>query len=413
MFINFLVKMLKFNVHSFRPLSTGNFLNIVITDLREEGVLQKSKSFYTIVEKCIKEEKLVNIIVPLVPNNHSDVNDFYLASFDKYLSSDLFNVVFVEKQSLRLAKLYSLLFICWFFIFSQGTFLTRVNLACLSALNFFKVLNFYAIFDLLPCDNWLGLTGNAELLAFKLRNEIVGKKTRISAVQFGQASMDQFHFEDYHVDTLFVYDEVSAGVYNKLGVDVSSVVVCGSPEFEFYLNAIDDNQLQQQNRINVLFIDQPVFQRSEYSSSYLEEVHGVLFRLLNNTQLNILVKKHPRGSAFRGAPLVFNNKTDDIIELMSISHIVIGFYSNLCDLGLLKNRMVIFLGAESVLPPGKLDWIVSHGGIIVDTVAEVEEIIDTVSIDNICSSSVASCVENHLETSSNVIYSKLVNSYGA
>lgn len=351
--------------------SSNFFLNVLMTDLRSFGVEQKSKSFYSIVEKTLSINRKINIVVPLVGSNLDEVVRCYRRAFGKYLDHDCFNIVFLKKTSaFRFKAIVSLLTIP-FFLISLGGMKSRFNLSCVSSLGYLRLLSYYKIYDLMPCDNWIGLTGNIELLAMCNRRNISGSRTKVYALQFGQAALDQLHFKNYSVDCFFTYDDPSRQIYEQLGVDCSSVVVSGSPEFEYGLSLIKDIDDLSDEKTNILFIDQPVQVRPEYAPEYLDEVYDCLVELSLDTRFDFSVKKHPRGSAFGNKDLKSFNKSDNIYELLSESHIVVSFFSNLSDLALLKNRMTICLRADQVLSSDKIKWMISHGCVIVDSLSDL------------------------------------------
>lgn len=372
LFVNFLG--LKFE--SYRKILPDVFLNILITDLRDFGVKQKAVNFYSVIEKCINEGELVNVVVPLVGSNSLEVRNFYFKVFARYLECDRFNVIFVLKSSPFRSKQVVCLLLVPFFLITRGSLPCRFNLACLCSWHYLRLLSYYRIFDYLSCDNWLGLTGNIELLSLFDRKKRKGSETSVNALQFGQAALDQLHFKNYFVDFFFSYDEPSKEIYTILGIEESSIIVCGSPEFEHYLSSIEDKFIDPTGRLNVLFIDQPVSSRIEYSAEYLSLVYDYFVKLSDDPLVDFKVKRHPRGSAFSGPILKSASSSDDICELLSSTHVVISFFSNLCDLALLKNKPTLCLRADSVLSERKIDWMVSLGCKIVANVEELSSEIE-------------------------------------
>lgn len=346
------------------PKSKSAFLNIILTDIREEPAKQKSLSFDTVIKKFLSEGYSVSIIVPGGNKDRYETLIRYQRIFQKHTTSSKFNIIYISPRWVLIERVACIFYVIFFFIFIKCSYRRRFNISCLMALSIVK-LNFYKrVFDVVTCNHWLGLTGGIELPTLKVRALEVGASTCVNALQFGQASDEQRHFEGYNVDRFFVYDKLSRSIYEKLSMRVGEIVTCGSPEFEYYLNESKSSDLISHQKLNIAFVDQPVFQRSEYHISFVKNLETMLDELNSDNLLNFYVKPHPRGTAFTKE---FMSKCKVKLcwqECLSDSHVVIGFFSNLCDMALLSNRPTFYLGAEWVLDRNKQDWITSKGGIV-------------------------------------------------
>ncbi|TBU81918.1 hypothetical protein DNK06_05200 [Pseudomonas daroniae] len=262
-----------------------------------------------------------------------------------------------------------------YFLKLQGGLAQRLNFACLSALSRVRIKVFQDIYDVLPCGHWFGLTGGVELPTFRLRRDLSATESCINALQFGQASLEQQHFSGYSVDNFFVYDDFSKRIYQELNMQVGNMVVTGSPEFEYHTGLLCNERLLEEERLNVLFVDQPVQQRGEYTKEYLQACYSMLGALNSGSDINLKVKLHPRGSAFSPVQLSNFSVVDDWSACLSRSHVVIGFFSNLCDLALLNGRTTFYVGSESILDQAKHDWVINQGGYVTDDIDSVQQII--------------------------------------
>ena len=97
----------------------------------------------------------------------------------------------------------------------------------------------------------------------------------------------------------------------------------------------------------------------------------MLQALSNDPGISLKVKLHPRGSAFDTIQLSSFSLVNDWSDSLSRSHVVIGFFSNLCDLALRNGRVTFYVGSEAILDQSKRDWVVSHGGYVIDDVDSV------------------------------------------
>jgi len=189
-------------------------------------------------------------------------------------------------------------------------------------------------------------------------------RVSISALQFGQASLEQKHFSGYKVDYLFVYDELSGNIFERLNMQVSDILVTGSPEFEYYMNSLCNEKLHEENKLSVLFVDQPVQQRVEYDAACLDRIYAMLSALNDDPEVNLKVKSHPRGSAFDGMQRTTFPIVEDWSDGLSKAHVVIGFFSNLCDLALYSGRTTFYIGSETILDKIKISWVINSGGYV-------------------------------------------------
>jgi len=355
------------------PKPKRAFLNIILTDIREDPAKQKSLSFDTIIKRFLSEGYSVSIIIPGGNKNRYETLNRYQRIFQKYITSTKFQIIYVSPRWGIIERAACICHIIFFFCYIKCCYNLRFNISCLMALTTVR-LNFYKrVFDVATCNHWLGLTGGIELPTLKSRALELEASTCVSALQFGQASDEQRHFEGYNVDRFFVYDELSRSIYEKLSMRVGEIVTCGSPEFEYYLNELkSNNNLASHQKLNIAIVDQPVLQRSEYHISFIKNLESMLHELNNDNLLNFYIKPHPRGTAFTKE---FMSKCKVRLcwqECLSNSHVVIGFFSNLCDMALLYNRPTFYLGAEWVLDRNKQDWIISKGGIISGDISVVK-----------------------------------------
>lgn len=358
-----------------KPCREKTFLNIVLTDLRWVSIEQKARSFYSVIETCLARDMTLNIVVPLGRNVSSDIESLYFEAYQKYLADPRFNIVFSKPDSTKKHYLAAAFVALIFSLrLSRKFYGVNRNIAVILSANYLRMWNFYCLFDDLPSQHWLGLTGNIELQALLRRRDIGGSATTVNALQFGQASMDQHHFFNYSIDRLFVYDSESKDVYKKLGIRAAQMLVSGSPEFEFNLSRINERELEEETELGVLFIDQPVGQRSEYSSEYLTKIYEMLRQIGNYSGVSLMVKAHPRGSAFV-EDIESKAESEDIAELLSKAHVVIGFFSNLIDLALMTGRKTFCLGADRVLDAGKIRWMQEQGCIITDSTQQLDNFI--------------------------------------
>jgi len=364
---------------------TPSFLNVLITDARKFGVEQKSKMFYSLIRACLRDQKKVNVIVPVTLKTNCDVLAIYKRCFSEFEGDSLFKVVSVVDGKSRLGRVVPLLFLAMRLFISGSKvekYRWRLNSAYTLAAQCRRHFNFVSFFDRLGCQHWIGLSGNIELLSLRARAKELSSTTTVSAIQFGQASSEQWHFKYYRVDKFFTYDKPALEMYSELGVDTDCLVQSGSPEFEDHLEAVNNDNLISAPKLAVLFIDQPIGQRAEFSDEYLEETLYNLRAISGRSDIDFYVKSHPRGSAFSMGELAGLPSNDNIAELISKSHMVIGFCSNLCDLALLCNRPVFYIGADNVLSDNKIRWIKQRNGKIIDDILEVIPFID-LYVDNL------------------------------
>lgn len=374
--INFVCR----NFLNFAYISRGSwegevFLSIVLTDLRRAGIEQKARSFYSVIEYCLANDNALQVVVPLARNVSVEVENVYLSIYKKYLSDPNFNIVFSRPESAKRQYLIGALVALFFAVSLKRRFSgVNRNLSVILSANYIRMWTFFNLFDRLPSKHWLGLTGNIELQALMRRRDAVRSSTTINALQFGQAAKDQHHFSMYSIDRLFVYDAMSEEVYKNLGMTASKILISGSPEFEYSLSSINERRLKDKSELGVLFIDQPVGQRSEYSPEYLNDVLQSLLKISKYSSVTLRVKHHPRGTAFSGS-LPDQAEESDISDLLSTAHVVIGFFSNLVDLALLTGRKTFCFGADRVLDPVKIRWMREHGCVITDDTEQLDNFI--------------------------------------
>lgn len=352
------------------------FLNMLMTDVRPASVQQKLMSFYALIDRCLNDRQRVNLVVALGGKNDASVYRTYSNYLDKYLKDENFNLVLVKPSVWSFTRVWTVYYAVIYFARLRGSAAQRINFACLSALSRVRIRTFRDIYDGLPCCHWLGLTGGVELPTFRFRRDQSATGCSVSALQFGQASLEQQHFSGYSVDNFFVYDDLSKLIYKKLNMQVTSIEVAGSPEFEYYTSLLCNEKLFEEDRLNVLFVDQPVQQRGEYTEAYLQACYTMLEKLNNESDVVLRVKLHPRGSAFSLDQLSSFSIVDDWSASLSRSHVAMGFFSNLCDLALQSGRVTFYLGSTSILDKTKQDWIIDQGGYVTDDIDNVRQMID-------------------------------------
>lgn len=352
------------------------FLNILMTDVRPASVQQKLMNFYALIDRCLLDCRRVNLVVVVSRGGEASALCVYSAHLDKYLNNEYFDLILIRPVSRSLNRILAIFYTFNCFTKLRGRLVQRINFACLTAFSRVRIKIFQCIYDALPCEHWLGLSGGVELPTFKSRRDHSGTKSMISALQFGQASLEQQHFSGYNADNFFVYDDLSKLIYQKLNMQVHNMVVTGSPEFEYHTSLLCNEKLLKEDRLNVLFVDQPVQQRGEYTKDYLEACYAMLDELNNDPNITLKLKLHPRGSAFSSPQLSGFSVVDDWSASLSSSHVVIGFFSNLCDLGLRNGRVTFYLGSESILDQAKQDWVVSQGGYVIDDIDSVKQMIE-------------------------------------
>ncbi len=390
---------------SFRP----SFLNVLMTDVRPASIQQKMMSFYTIIECCLKDGRCVNVIVALGRKDKKKTELIYSECLAAYLRIDGFNLVFVKPVPWRTGRLPALIYVATYFSRLRGSFAYRLNLAYLFAFSRMRINTFQDIYDALPCSNWLGLTGGVELPALASRRDTVGAESTINALQFGQASMEQQHFSGYKVDNLFVYDNFSEKVFRQLKMRASDILISGSPEFEYHMGLLCNEKLLEEERLSVVFIDQPVQQRGEYSEKYLLACRAMLQTLNDDQEIDIKVKLHPRGSAFETTPLIGFSVVEDWSDCLSKAHVAIGFFSNLCDLALSAGRITFYMGSEAVLGKEKCDWITGQGGVVVKNIEFVQhEILRLKRLHLELANQIALSATKPSRSPSEIIYNKMV-----
>lgn len=396
-------------IHSMKGITKQPiFLNILMTDARPVSAQQKLKSFYSIIDRCLRDGRRVNVVVALGKKGGEEVKGIYSECLSDYLQTEGFNLMFVRPTTWRVGRLLVFISMVNYFAKLRATYAYRLNFACLSALARARIDFFQDIYTALPCRNWLGLTGGVELPAFKYKRDHLGEATSISALQFGQASVEQQHFSGYCVDNFFVYDSLSEQVFKKLDLQVKDMVVSGSPEFEYHSDQLCNEKLLEEDRLNVVFIDQPVQQRGEYTEEYLSACYAILKALNDDPEINLRVKLHPRGSAFEEKLSGFS-VAKDWSDCLSRAHVVIGFFSNLCDSALWSGRITFFVGSTSIMDKEKRDWVVSQGGYVVDDVDFVfQEITRLKANYEQLASQITSRVNVTLESPSEIIYKRMV-----
>ncbi|WP_085920300.1 hypothetical protein [Halomonas sp. CSM-2] len=344
------------------------FLNILMTEVRPVSAHQKLKSFYTIIDQCLDNNNKVNVVIILGKKDNKDAIVAYKESLDHYLKIEGFNLVFVKPTAWSFDRLYIFILMTIYFTKIKGSFEQRFNFACLFSISHRRIKFFRKIYSFFPCDNWLGLTGGIELPVFQSKQENETRQCIINALQFGQASDDQQHFSGYRVNTLFVYDSYSKKIFQNLSMSVKNIVVSGSPEFEYQSKFICNNKLLEEDKLNIVFIDQPVKQRGEYSENFLQKFYYFLQLINKDPDVNIEVKLHPRGSAFNDHAWTDFNITNNFSNSFSRAHVAIGFFSNLCDFALVEKRIAFYVGSEYILNKAKRDWVIDNGGYFVDDV---------------------------------------------
>lgn len=348
-------------------------LNLIFTDVRPDGARQKAKSFFTVIERFLEQGLVVSAIVYTNHANAKKVDTLYRDIFSQFKHHSEFRIVVAQFNampwrtlwlailtmlvSLRLAPKYP----------NAGSELS-ITIASLAARNW----QFRRLFDDFTTGAWLGLTGGIELPALAVRRDQCGSDALISALQFGQVSEDQYHFEGYKVDKLFVYDTHAQNVMASRVSSTSEVIVSGSPEFEYELLRLGDIPPRPYSGcLELLFIDQPIRQRSEFDDAFVKSLENVLLQLSESGSVKVAIKTHPRGSAFFDLPpeLYF---TGDIAEQLPHAHIVVTCFSNLADLSVLNGTTTIYVGASRVLGEGKLTWIRDSGGKVLERPEDLE-----------------------------------------
>lgn len=380
-----------------------------MTDVRQASVQQKLISFYTIIERCLRNDQRVNVVVVLGAKNIVEGRAIYTECLSDYLQDKGFNLIFVTPASWLSERLMALIYVAIYFAKLRGDFATRLNFACLSALARVRINTFYALYDALPCRHWLGLTGGVELPALKYRRDQSAAGACINALQFGQASLEQRHFAAYKVDNFFVYDELSASVFKRLHMQVTDLVLAGSPEFEYHKSRLRNEKLAEEAKLNIIFVDQPVLQRGEYNAEFIRACYSMLRALNDDPDIRLRIKRHPRGSAFDGVQLSDFSVVDDWSDCLSKAHVVIGFFSNLCDFALSCGRVTFYVGSSAVLDREKNEWITSQGGYISDDIDYVRREIS--QLKRQCpelARNIISSARSASNLSSEIIYNKMV-----
>lgn len=397
------------SIFTSKPLTKKiTFLNVLMTDTREASVQQKLLSFYTIIDRCLAAGQRVNIIASLDDRNIARSRVIYTDCLGDYLNNENFNLIFVTPKR-WIGRFLALIYVAIYFTKVDGAFAGRLNFACLSALARVRIETFRHIYVTLPCRHWLGLTGGIELPAFISPRDRLSDGTSINALQFGQASLEQKHFSGYKVDSLFVYDELSENIFERLNMQASNVLVAGSPEFEYYMNRLCNEKLHEEKKLSVLFVDQPVQQRGEYGATCLSRIYAMLRALSDDPEVNLKVKLHPRGSAFDGMQRIDFPIVEDWSDGLSRAHVVIGFFSNLCDLALYSGRITFYIGSETILDKMKTSWVINHGGHVSNDVEFVwRELLTLKGEEAKLSDKVISVTRQVSDSPSEIIYKKMV-----
>jgi len=152
------------------------------------------------------------------------------------------------------------------------------------------------------------------------------------------------------------------------------IVVSGSPEFEFYSRNVNNDRLNCFDKLHILFIDQPVAERAEFDDSILKETFYFLSELNSDSDIMLKVRPHPRGSAFNKG--CFDKITDqsDFAQALSNTHVVVGFFSNLCDMAVMSGRPTIYIGSH-VLSSEKVAWVKENNGLATNSFELIRELI--------------------------------------
>ncbi len=396
------------SMRTIKPLRGGIFLNLLLTDIRKASVQQKLLSFYTIIDRCLASGQRVNIIVSLDDRNIENARVIYSELLGDYIENENVNLIFIAPKRWA-GRFLALIYVAIYFAKLDGAFAERFNFACLSAFARLRIRMFQNIYAALPCRHWLGLTGGIELPAFISLRDRSSDGTSINALQFGQAALEQKHFAGYKVDSLFVYDELSENVFGNLKMQVSNIWVTGSPEFEYCMNRLCNKKLHEEKKLGIIFVDQPVQQRSEYDATCLNNIYAMLRALNDDSEVNLKVKSHPRGSAFDGMKRIDFSMVEDWSDGLSRAHVVIGFFSNLCDLALCSGRVTFYIGSETILDKVKTDWVINRGGYVSNDVEFVWQKILTLKGDLVgLSDKVISSTELVSNLPSEMIYKKMV-----
>ncbi len=357
----------KYQLCGKNQLTGHSDLNLIFTDVRADGVRQKAKSFFTIVNQALELGLTVSVVVHTQIAHAKQVKAIYREVFHQFEERSGFNVVVAPFTTASASPISLLVLVLTLYLrlIKNGSKVTS-DFSIITASFVVRQWQFSRIFDDFPTRAWLGLTGGVELPAFAAQRDYRGSNTTVSALQFGQVSEDQYHFEGYKVDNLFVYDDYARQEMGTKVAESCKLIVSGSPEFEYELGRLHAVPTRPfSGRVEVLFIDQPLQQRSEFDSAFVRSLEKVLRDFSVSQSFSVAIKAHPRGSAFTELPsqLYF---TGDIVELLPHAHVVVTCFSNLADLSVLMGARTVYVGADKVLATGKLSWIRENGGTVLD-----------------------------------------------
>lgn len=383
------------------------FLNLISTEVRPEGAKQKIASLFPIIDLCLTNGRKVNFVVFTSLADASKALSVYKKLLREYDECSGFNLVVVVPSGRWRTFFYSMASSFVFFFKIKGFGISSLNFSSLLAISHIRIKRFQAMYDILPCQNWLGLTGGVELPALKGRADQRSDNCYISALQFGQASYEQEHFSGYKVDVFFSYDSYSQKIYKELGVNSSRFIVSGSPEFEYHKRSICNYKLKSQNKLSIIFVDQPVMERGEYDRRMLRSFLEYIQCLILDPEINFSVKAHPRSSSFE-TDLSYN-VVDDWADCLSRAHVVIGYFSNLCDFSLISGRPTLYFGCGGILAEEKKAWIHGLGGCVTDDLDVIRYKVEGFkkSFRSLADEIVSSSSES-FEKPSSVIYGEMV-----
>lgn len=356
---------------------TKTDLNIIATDVRAQHARQKARSFFSLVDRALRAGNSVLVIVFTSETETHRIQRDYEDIYSRFLPEPGFRVKVAGFKSRRYQNV-------WLAVLSAIFFIRAIvardrnagpDMAVLLATLTARFWQIGRLFDDFPARAWIGLTGGIELPAMVARRDQSESTSTISALQFGQVARDQYHFDGYNVDTLFVYDQHALQVMSKRVSWKCEVVIAGSPEFENELMMLSTlSRPQFDDTLTVLFIDQPVGQRSEFDEAFLQALDRAAIALFESQSVNFIVKSHPRGTAFRQLPAECYSD-GEASSLLAKSHLVVSCFSNLADLSVMAGIKTVYVGAGLVLGEAKLEWIRSNGGLVAEYPSELPGLI--------------------------------------
>jgi hypothetical protein len=233
-----------------------------------------------------------------------------------------------------------------------------------------------------PAKNWLGLIDSYQMTMINEAVKSFDSKDLVASIQFGTPDYTQLPYRYYRSDVLFTYDESSSEIYQSLDINCQCVVT-GSLEKDALLGKFFR---KNNDRVIVLFFDQPILQREDYSEELVRKTYQFLSRIAKTEGVDVLVKCHPRRPREvleRELDCSFIRFVDGerLGESLMKSTFAISFVSALLDVAAYAGSIPVSIGGSRFYSNAQKNSFEEVGGIITEDVGELEKLINLSSTD--------------------------------